>query len=192
MRTRFDAAYYRRFYEDQATRAGTPASARRHAAFISGYLKHLELPVRSVLDLGCGLGRLLRALGREYPRAKLTGVEYSDYLCERYGWQPGSVVDCDPGSHDLVVCVDVLSYLSDDDCAAALRNLARLTQTAAVLGIVTAEDREICDFNRTDRAQRLRPAAWYRRRLSHWFEPAGGGLYLRKPLPINLWTLDRS
>lgn len=191
MRTRFDAAYYRRFYEEQDTCAGTPASAKRHAAFVAAYLKHLELPVRSILDVGCGLGRLLRALGRAYPGARLTGVEFSEFLCERYGWQPGSVIDCDPGPHDLVVCIDVLSYLTDDDCATALSNLARLTRTAAVLSVVTEEDREICDFNRTDRAQQLRPAAWYRRRLGRWFEPIGGGLYLRKPLPVNLWTLDR-
>lgn len=189
-RRRFDADYYQRYYQDPATRAGTSASARRHAEFIGSYLKHVELPVQSVLDLGCGLGRLLRALGRQYPRAELRGVEYSEYLCRRYGWIEGSVVDFDGDPADLVVCVDVLSYLTDDDCAAALRNIARLANTAAVLGIVTAEDRAICDFQRTDRAQRLRPAAWYRRRLGRDFQSIGGGLYLRKPLAVNLWQLD--
>ncbi len=190
MRERFDAAYYRRFYESPATRAGTVASARRHAAFISAYLNHLELPVRRIADLGCGLGRVLRALGRNYPRAELVGVEYSPYLCERYGWHEGSVVDYDDEPFDLVVCHDVLSYLDAPDCARALSNIARLTRGAACLGLITAEDRAIADFSRTDRAQHLRPASWYRRRLSRHFQSLGGGLYLKKPGAVPVWTMD--
>lgn len=191
MRERFDAAYYHRFYESPETRAGTVASARRHAAFISAYLNYLELPVARILDLGCGLGRLLRALGRNHPRAELVGVEVSDYLCQRYGWRQGSVVDYDDDPFDLVVCFDVLSYLEPEDCGAALRNIARLTRGVACLGLITAEDREIADFQRTDRQQHLRPASWYRRRLSQPFQSLGGGLYLRKPASIPIWQMDQ-
>ena len=190
-RTRFDQAYYERFYEHPATRAGTVASAKRHAAFVASYLRHLELPVSSILDLGCGLGRLLRALGREFPKASTTGVDVSEYLCERYRWEQASAADYAGEPVDLVVCIDVLSYLNDEDCSRALANIARLAKVAAVVSVVTEEDRSICDFNRTDRAQQLRPAAWYRRRLSRSFQSLGGGLYLKKPAPVYLWTLDQ-
>ncbi|MEM6708659.1 MAG: class I SAM-dependent methyltransferase [Pseudomonadota bacterium] len=189
--SRFDAAYYQRYYRDPKTRAGTPASAKRQAAFVAGYLNHLEVPVRSVIDFGCGLGRTLRALGRCYPKARTQGIEYSDYLCRRYGWLQSSIADYRGPVADLVVCVDVLSYLGDDECSRALQVLARSCNTAALISVVTAEDRTICDFDRTDRAQHMRPARWYRRRLHRHFEPLGGGLYLKKPLPVNLWTLDR-
>lgn len=188
---RFDAAYYRRFYEDPQTRAGTVASARRQAAFIAAYLKYMELPVRSIVDLGCGMGRLLRALGRAFPRARCVGVEYSEYLCQKYGWEHSSVQDYQAAEpFDLVVCDDVLSYLDEDQCSAALTNIAQLCQGAAFLGLITAEDREVADFDRTDPDQHLRPASWYRRRAGRWFQSAGGGLYLRKPLVVPMWTMD--
>jgi SAM-dependent methyltransferase len=121
---RFDAAYYRRYYVDPDTRAVTPAAARRNAAFVGGYLRHLEVPVRRILDLGCGMGRMLRALQREFPRARCEGVEYSPYLCERYGWEPGSAVDyANSRPFDLVVCNDVLPSLGDADCRAAIDNI---------------------------------------------------------------------
>ena len=86
MQQRFDKTYYDRFYRNPTTRAVTPAGARRQAAFVAAYLRHLQVPVRRILDVGCGVGTTLRALGREFPRATLLGVEVSDYLCERYGW----------------------------------------------------------------------------------------------------------
>jgi SAM-dependent methyltransferase len=86
------------------------------AEFISAYLRYLEIDVRRILDVGCGLGHLLRALARRFPRARTVGVEQSDYLCERYGWEKGSVTAYESGTpFDLVVCNDVLQYLDDRD-----------------------------------------------------------------------------
>ncbi|MFK7915553.1 MAG: trans-aconitate 2-methyltransferase [Pseudomonadales bacterium] len=187
----FDADYYRRFYEDPATRAGTVASARRQAAFIAAYLNYMELPVQRIVDLGCGMGRLLRALGRCYPKAQCVGVEYSSYLCKRYGWEPGTAQDYRSDQpFDLVVCDDVLSYLSEADCSAALANIANLCTGAAFIGLITAEDRTVADFDRTDPDQTLRPASWYRRRVGPRFQSVGGGLYLRKPAQVPMWTMD--
>ncbi len=191
MSERFDQSYYQRFYENPDTRAGTVASARRQAMFIHAYLNYLDLRVNRIIDLGCGLGRQLRALQRLWPRARCVGVELSPYLCERYGWQRGSVVDYHDDPFDLLVCSDVLSYLDEADCSKALRNIARLTTGAAFIGLITEEDRAICDFQRTDRHQHLRPAAWYRRRLGRDFQAIGGGLYLRNTLPVNLWAMEK-
>ncbi len=192
MRKKFDKAYYDRFYRDPKTRAVSPAIAARQAGFIASYLKYLEIPVRSILDMGCGTGSTLRALGRIFPRARVHGVEYSDYLCRRYGWERGSVVDYrSEQPYDLVLCNDVLAYLEDADCARALANLAELSGGAAFLGILTREDTGLYDLQRTDPRQWLRPAAWYRRRLHRHFVNVGGGLYLKSPPEVTVWNLDR-
>lgn len=192
MAERFDKAYYDRFYRNPATRAVTPAVSRRQAVFLAAYLKHLEIPVRRILDVGCGIGTTLRAMGKQYPRAVLQGVEISQYLCKRYGWQQGSVVDYQVNTpFDLVLCHDVLAYLDADDCSRAIENLARLSRAAVFLGVLTADDAEWYDPNRTDRTQQLRPAQWYRDRLRVHFVGVGGGLYLKRPPEVAVWALDR-
>jgi len=192
MRKNFDKAYYDRFYRNPKTRAVTPGAARRQADFIAAYLKYLEVPVTRILDVGCGVGTTLRALGKAFPRAHLHGVEYSEYLCRRYGWELGSVISYQTNRpYDLVVCNDVLAYLEDAECARALGNLAELSRGAAFLGILCREDAGLYDPQRTDPQQRLRPAAWYRRRLSRHFVNVGGGLYLKNPPAVTVWHLDR-
>jgi SAM-dependent methyltransferase len=192
MRTNFDKRYYDRFYRNPRTRATNPAAVRKQAMFIAAYLNHLELPPRRILDVGCGTGSLLRALGRQFPKARLTGVEVSDYLCKRYGWMPGSAVDFQAHEpFDLVVCNDVLPYLDDQACSRALANLTSLSARALFVGALTTEDLELCDAARTDPQQWTRPAGWYRRRLRRGLVNVGGGLYLKKPLSVTVWTLDR-
>jgi len=189
----FDKSYYDRYYRDPDTRAMTPAAARRQAAFIAAYLRHLGLPVTRLLDVGCGTGNLLRALGREFPRARAEGIEISPYLCSRYGWHRASVVDFSSRvPFDLIVCNDVLAYLDDSGCTAALGNLAGLCRGALFLGVLTEEDKAICDPERTDPAQIARPVAWYRRQLKKHFVSVGGGLFLKRPLPVTVWNLERA
>ncbi|HET6471213.1 MAG TPA: class I SAM-dependent methyltransferase, partial [Pseudomonadales bacterium] len=173
---RFDAAYYRRFYRNPRTRATTPRSVRRQAAFIAAYLRHLEVPVQRVLDIGCGLGWMLAALGEEFPKARTTGVEYSEYVCAEHGWTQGSVTDFRARTpFDLVVCNDVLPSLDDAACRKAIANLARLCRGALYLGVLTKEDRARCDRTRTDLDVHVRSVAWYRAELAKRFVAVGGG-----------------
>ncbi len=71
----FDKAYYDRFYRDPRTRASSPQEATRRAAFLSAYLRYLEIPVRRILDIGCGLGHLLKSLQRRFPDALCVDTE---------------------------------------------------------------------------------------------------------------------
>ena len=66
MAARFDQAYYDRFYRDPATRCASVEDARVQADFLAGYLRYLEVPVHEIVDIGCGLGRLLRALDKHF------------------------------------------------------------------------------------------------------------------------------
>ncbi|NIP16134.1 MAG: methyltransferase [Pseudomonadales bacterium] len=187
----FDKAYYDRYYRNARTRVTSPAAIRRQAAFLAAYLNYLELRPRSIVDVGCGTGTLLRALGKHFPRARLAGVEVSDYLCRHHGWLKGSVVDFHAEEEfDLVVCNDVLAYLDDAECHQALRNLVSLTGAALFLGVLTEEDLALCDRGRTDLSQHSRPAAWYRRRLHRNLVNVGGGLYLKRPPSVTVWSLD--
>ena len=190
----FDEAYYERFYRSVRTRAETPEDSLRRAAFITSYLAHVGLPVSSVVDVGCGLGRTLAGVQTAYPMARCCGVEVSEYLCREFGWIRGSVLDYRAEEpFDLVICNDVIQYLEDADAGAAIANLATLCRGALYFGALTREDwEENCDRFRTDGEVSLRSARWYRRRLQRDFTPIGGGLFLRKPVAVTLWSLEQA
>lgn len=192
--TIFDSAYFRKYYFSAATRVTTAAEMRSRAQLIAAILRHANIPVRSILDAGCGIGLLRKPFAEALPRARYVGLEASDYLCTRYGWTRGSVVDFAPRSaSDLVVCYDVLQYLDDRDAARAVANLAKLTRAAVYVSALTREDwRENCDRTRTDRDVSLRPGEWYRRRLGKHFNYLGFGVWLRKNVSAILWDLERA
>lgn len=189
----FDAGFYRRFYLNPRTRVVTPAEMARRADLVAAFVRHGELRVRSILDVGCGLGLMRRQLERHFPRARYTGLEVSQYLCDKHGWIQGSIATFDPGdTYDLVICYDVMQYLEARPAAAALRNLARLSVGVLHFGALTQEDWELyCDKRRTDRNVHIRPGLWYRRRLARSFINAGSGMFVRRGAPIHLWEMDQ-
>ena len=189
----FDEAYYERFYRSARTRAESPADSARRAAFIASYLAYIGIAVSRVLDVGCGLGRTLAGVQAAFPTAHCIGVEVSEYLCEEHGWTRGSVVDYGgPSPFDLVICNDVLQYLGHADARAAIANLASLCRGALYFGALTREDwEENCDRARTDGDVCLRSTRWYRGQLRRDFSAIGGGMFLRRPEAVTLWSLER-
>jgi SAM-dependent methyltransferase len=189
----FGAAYFRKFYLDPATRVVTNEEMRSRAAIIASILGHVQIPVRCILDAGCGIGLLRKPLADLYPRARYSGLDTSPYLCQRFGWTQGSVSDfAPPKPFDLVICYDVLQYLPDAQAARAIFNLAKLTRAALYVSALTLEDwRENCDRSRTDHDVYLRPGAWYRRRLKKSFRYLGFGVWLRKEVAATLWDMEK-
>lgn len=190
----FDSAYFRRYYFNKATRVATAADMRTRAGLLAALLRHAGVPVRRILDVGCGIGLLRKPFAEIIPRASYRGLETSDYLCAKYGWTKGSAVDYAARVlSDLVVCYDVLQYLDDRDAARAIANLGNLTRAALYVSALTREDwRNNCDRSRTDRDVHLRPGDWYRRRLRKRFHYLGFGVWLCKDVTAILWDMERS
>lgn len=189
---RFDRAYYQRFYLDPRTAVTSRAEMRARARLISAFTEHIGLPVRRVLDAGCGVGLLRTPLLRGLPKAQYVGLETSEYLCQRYGWVQGSLTDWRTSQpFDLVVCYDVLQYLTDREAARAITNLARLCRGVLYMTALTRGDwQRNCDQSRTDRDVHLRTADWYRQRLKRAFRPIGAGFWLRRAAPLTTWELE--
>ncbi|HEX9772354.1 MAG TPA: class I SAM-dependent methyltransferase [Steroidobacteraceae bacterium] len=190
---RFGADFYRRYYRNPRTRVVSPAEMTRRADLVASFVRHGELTVRRILDAGAGLGLMRAPLLRRFPRARYTGLEVSPYLCEKYGWQQGSLASwTSRRPFDLVICYDVLQYLNAREAGAAIRGLARLCSGVLHFGALTLEDwQQHCDRQRTDRAVEVRPAAWYRGRLRGDFINAGSGMFVRRGAPLHLWELER-
>jgi SAM-dependent methyltransferase len=170
------------------------AEMQARARLIGAFLALNGCRVKSILDVGCGLGLMRATLLRANPRASYVGLEVSEYLCKRYGWIRGSICDYAPRrKFDLIVCHDVLQYLDARDAARALANLGRLARGVLYLSALTERDwRENCDRRYTDSDVHLRDADWYRERLLKKFRPVGAGFWIRRGSPLVTWELERA
>jgi SAM-dependent methyltransferase len=188
----FDRDYYRRFYYDPKTAVTTQREMKARAHLIAAFADHTGLPVRRILDAGCGTGMLRSPLLRRLPRAHYTGLETSEYLCERYGWEHGDIEKFRSSSpFDLMICYDVLQYLEPRTAELAIENFARLCRGVLYFSALTKLDWEFnCDTERTDSNVKLRTGNWYRKRLRQHFSEAGAGFWLRKGAPLTLWELE--
>lgn len=189
---RFGREYYRRFYGDARSSVTSRAEMAARATLIAAYTRHIGCPVASILDAGCGLGLMRTPLLRALPGATYVGLEYSRYLCDRYGWIHGSLADYRAREpFDLLVCFDVLQYLDDREASRAMANLGRLCRGVLFFSALTRRDwRENADRRRTDRAVHMRSGEWYRRRLTRQFRRIGAGFWIRRAAPLVSWELE--
>src|SRR5688500_4988025 len=118
----YDEQYFDRWYRREGFGSKSRLDRKVHFALSSSeYL--LERPVRNVLDIGCGEGPWRAALRRLRPRIGYVGVDPSEYAVERFGRSRdirlGTFGELDelnlPGPFDLIVCADVVLYVSDRD-----------------------------------------------------------------------------
>jgi SAM-dependent methyltransferase len=167
---RYDRAYFDRWYRGAASRIeGRAALRRRVALAVALAERHLERPIRSVLDVGCGEGRWRAELLRLRPRLRYVGVDPSSYVVERFGRRRnlvlaafGELEERAPGRlFDLVVCADVLHYVEEDELDRGLPGLAKRVGGMAWLEALCRED----DVEGDLRGLILRPADSYRRRF---------------------------
>src|SRR5690348_2616397 len=131
----YDSAYFHRWYRDPRTRVTSERVLERkvHLA-LSAAEYMLGRRVRTALDIGCGEARWLLALRKVRPGIQYTGVESSAYAVETFGGsrniRQGSFGTLRAlklrGPFDLIVCADVLQYVSKEHLAPGLREIRRL------------------------------------------------------------------
>lgn len=185
MAKRYDRAYFDRWYREGGI-GGARRLARKVALAVATAEYHLERPLRTVLDIGCGEGAWRAPLLKLRPQAKYLGFDSSEYAVARFGPRRNlhlakfgdfaQLRPCPPV--DLLVCSDVLHYLDARELDRGLPGLAELCGGIAFLETFTREDRAEGD----EHGFRNRPATFYRRRFdalgftglgSHcWLSPA--------------------
>jgi predicted TPR repeat methyltransferase len=194
---RYDRAYFDRFYRRPRTRVHSPDDVLRkvhHAVSAAEFV--LERPIESVLDIGAGEGAWQPILRRMRPQATYLGVEPSDYAVRRHGRRrnirQGTFDDLPAagirGRFDLIVCADVMNYLSSRALRAGLGQIARHLRGVAYLEIYTEEDELDGDLDGID----LRPARWYRRLLRDaGFTSCGLHCYAGRAAARNVVAMER-
>lgn len=193
----YDADYFDRWYgAARGAGIGGPARlARKVALAVATAEYHLERPLRTVLDIGCGEGAWRAPLLKLRPRLRYTGFDASAWAVARHarrGLHRARFGDfahlrpCPPA--DLVVCSDVLHYLSAPELDAGLPGLVALCGGVAFLETFTGED----DVDGDTEGFHRRPAAFYRRRFAaQGLLPLGSHLYLAPVLRDGLVALER-
>lgn len=165
--SRYDKAYFDKWYRHPRHRVKSGAELRRQVAFVVRMAEWiLERPVRTVLDVGCGEGQWLLALRKLRPHVHYDGVDPSEYAVGRYGKrrniQLGGIEELDAlalrPKYDLVVCVGMLNYLEAPVLVNGLHQLAARTGGLAYLELFTRADSIEGDTTWLT----PKPAPWYR------------------------------
>jgi SAM-dependent methyltransferase len=186
MAKRYDRDYFDRWYREGGIGGGRRL-ARKVALAVATAEYHLERPLRSVLDVGCGEGAWRAPLLKLRPKARYLGFDASEYAVARYGRSRNlhlarfgdfaQLRPCPPA--DLLVCSDVLHYLPARELDRGLPGLAELCGGIAFLETFTRED----DAEGDDHDFQRRPGAFYRRRFeAAGFRPLGSHCWLSPAL----------
>ena len=188
----FDASYYKRFY------SSTPVHSRKKveelATAVHAMCSWWDVPVKSVLDVGAGLGYWRDWYARVHPRVKRLSVDISEHACAKYGHERHDIAKWRPRtSFDLVVCHGVLQYLTSTQAERAIDNLAAATKHVLYLEVPTTDDiMHSVDTVSTDLNVHTRSGSWYRKHLLRHFDQAGAGLWVKRNGNVVLYELERS
>jgi trans-aconitate methyltransferase len=191
-RETFDAAFFKRFYSTSPVHSRTKVN--NLAAGVHAMCQWWEVPVRSVLDVGAGLGYWRDWYATNHPKVKRLSVDISEHACEKYDHECHDIATWFPSRQfDLVVCHSVLQYLNDKQTATAIGNLAKATRSVLYLEVPTSADlRNAVDKKATDLNIYSRTGEWYRKRLSKYFIQAGAGIWVARSSGTTLYELERS
>ena len=196
--SRYDRAYFDRWYRDPKTRVKSEAAIARKAALALSVAEYyLERSVRTILDVGCGEGNWFPALRSMRPKVRYTGVDASNYAVERFGKKRnirlGSFATLEEiglaEQYDLIVCSDTLFYLSLGELEQGIASLAHRAAGVALLELYTHEDSLVGDFPK----EGLQSASFYRKMLSrHGFLSIGSHCYLGPDMAERAMQMEKA
>jgi SAM-dependent methyltransferase len=190
----YDRAYFDKWYR-QGGIGHAARLARKVALAVATAEYHLERPLRSVLDIGCGEGAWRAPLLKLRPNAQYLGFDNSGYAIARYGktrnLHQARFADfehlrpCAPV--DLLVCSDVLHYLDTRELTRGLPALAELCGGVAFIEVFARGDGAEGD----EHEFKQRPARFYRERLrALGLRPLGSHCWLSPALVPQATTLE--
>jgi SAM-dependent methyltransferase len=197
MKTRekiYDRAYFDRWYRDSGI-GGRQRLQRKVALAVATAEYHLERPIRTVLDIGCGEGVWRAPLLKLRPKLHYLGFDASEYAIRRYGAARnlhlaafGDFAQLRPCAPvDLLICSDVLHYVPTRELGKGLPGLGELCGGIAFLETFTADD----DIEGDHDGFLRRPARFYRDRLSDiGFVPLGSHCWLSPALASDVAALE--
>lgn len=200
MTKHYDQAYFERWYRDPSKKdhavGSTARLARKVALAVATAEYHLERPIRTVLDIGCGEAAWRAPLLKLRPKASYLGFDSSEYAVRRFGARRNmhlarfadfaQLRPCPPV--DLLVCSDVMHYLDTRELDRGLPGLVELCGGVAFLETFTGEDETDGD----NVGFHPRPARFYRQRFRKaGFVPLGSHLWLSPALADRLVALER-
>ena len=199
MTKHYDQAYFDRWYRDPALRdtaiGGGARLARKVALAVATAEYHLERPIRSVLDIGCGEGAWRAPLLKLRPKLQYLGFDSSEYAIARHGTRRNLHLarfadfeylrPCAPV--DLLVCSDVLHYLPTRELDRGLPALGELCGGVAFLETFTRAD----GIDGDTEGFMARPAKFYRERFARIrLAPLGSHLWLAPGLRTGTAALE--
>jgi 2-polyprenyl-3-methyl-5-hydroxy-6-metoxy-1,4-benzoquinol methylase len=118
-----------------------PIERRMVDGFATALQRCLPTTAARVLEVGCGEGRQLTAIGSRFPEADLIGLDLPDVeLMEAWDGIESSMVQASAltlpfadNRFDLVMAIEVLEHLPDPE--QAMREIARVASGAVVLSV---------------------------------------------------------
>jgi ubiquinone/menaquinone biosynthesis C-methylase UbiE len=118
-----------------------PIERRMVDGFATALQRALPSSATRVLEVGCGEGRQLTAIGQRFPQADLIGLDLPDVeLEEAWGGIESHMVQASAldlpfpdDAFDLVMAIEVLEHLPDPE--RALQEIARVAKGAVVLSV---------------------------------------------------------
>lgn len=157
---------------------------------------YLERKVRTVLDLGCGEGQWNPILKRLRPSIKYTGVDSSEYAIFKYGRSRNlhlagfgelGGLKLSP-AYDLIICSDLLYYLSRRDLLRGLGVIAAHLGGVAFLEAYGTKDIVQGDIKHVEKRS---PAFYQRTFREYGFIPCGSHCYVGPSLAGQVTQLEQ-
>lgn len=150
---------------------------RHEVGFVIAFCRHIGVDVKGFCDVGAGTGWWAREFAKRYPSCEnIETCDASAAACELYGHRNVPVQRLSGRQADLVVCRDVLRYVSDSDIDKALVRLTKKCRGVLYLQVITSD--EVIDEEASDMKGWFRSKTWYRRELkAAGFRDCGMGLF---------------
>lgn len=193
----YDEKYFDRWYRNPRTRVTSLETLARKVRLTVGITEYLlERPIRTVLDIGCGEGLWFSLLRRLRPKVRYTGIDPSEYVVRRFGARRhirrGSFAELPtlrlPSNQDLIICSDVLQYVSDAELKRGLQRIHDLLGGVAYLEAYTTDDDMVGDMI----GWQHRPTEFFRRAFRDaGFTACGMHCYASNDLASNMLAMER-